>query len=302
VPHAAISIEALTKYYGAVVGVEALTLDVAQGEVFGFLGANGAGKTTTIRMLLDLVRPTSGRASVAGFDCQRQGLEARARIGYLPGEMPIYPELTGETYLSFLASIGPRAPARARMDDLFRRFDVSDLDLKRRMRDYSHGMKRKLGLIQALMTDPPVLILDEPTSGLDPLMIEAFSETVDELARAGRTTVFMSSHILSEVDRVCERIGLVRHGRLVAVRTLAEMRSEAPRRVTIHFSRPVCSDVPAIDGIVMVAREAQQWVVDVRGPLGALVAALAGLPIADMRVETFTLDDTILRLLGGHTR
>jgi len=302
VPHAAISIEALTKYYGAVVGVEALTLDVAQGEVFGFLGANGAGKTTTIRMLLDLVRPTSGRASVAGFDCQRQGLEARARIGYLPGEMPIYPELTGATYLSFLALIGPRAPARARMDDLFRRFDVSDLDLKRRMRDYSHGMKRKLGLIQALMTDPPVLILDEPTSGLDPLMIEAFSETVDELARAGRTTVFMSSHILSEVDRVCERIGLVRHGRLVAVRTLAEMRSEAPRRVTIHFSRPVCSDVPAIDGIVMVAREAQQWVVDVRGPLGALVAALAGLPIADMRVETFTLDDTILRLLGGHTR
>ena len=301
-PHAAISIEALTKYYGAVVGVEALTLDVAQGEVFGFLGANGAGKTTTIRMLLDLVRPTSGRASVAGFDCQRQGLEARARIGYLPGEMPIYPELTGATYLSFLALIGPRAPARARMDDLFRRFDVSDLDLKRRMRDYSHGMKRKLGLIQALMTDPPVLILDEPTSGLDPLMIEAFSETVDELARAGRTTVFMSSHILSEVDRVCERIGLVRHGRLVAVRTLAEMRSEAPRRVTIHFSRPVCSDVPAIDGIVMVAREAQQWVVDVRGPLGALVAALAGLPIADMRVETFTLDDTILRLLGGHTR
>ena len=300
-PHAAISIEALTKYYGAVVGVEALTLDVAQGEVFGFLGANGAGKTTTIRMLLDLVRPTSGRASVAGFDCQRQGLEARARIGYLPGEMPIYPELTGATYLSFLALIGPRAPARARMDDLFRRFDVSDLDLKRRMRDYSHGMKRKLGLIQALMTDPPVLILDEPTSGLDPLMIEAFSETVDELARAGRTTVFMSSHILSEVDRVCQRIGLVRHGRLVAVRTLAEMRSEAPRRVTIHFSRPVCSDVPAIDGIVMVAREAQQWVVDVRGPLGALVAALAGLPIADLRVETFTLDDTILRLLGGHT-
>jgi len=302
VPHAAISIEALTKYYGAVVGVEALTLDVAQGEVFGFLGANGAGKTTTIRMLLDLVRPTSGRASVAGFDCQRQGLEARARIGYLPGEMPIYPELTGATYLSFLALIGPRAPARARMDDLFRRFDVSDLDLKRRMRDYSHGMKRKLGLIQALMTDPPVLILDEPTSGLDPLMIEAFSETVDELARAGRTTVFMSSHILSEVDRVCLRIALVRHGRLVAVRTLAEMRSQAPRRVTIHFSRPVCSDVPAIDGIVMVAREAQQWVVDVRGPLGALVAALAGLPIADMRVETFTLDDTILRLLGGHTR
>jgi ABC-2 type transport system ATP-binding protein len=249
-------------------------------------------------MLLDLVRPTSGRALVAGFDCQRNGLEARAHIGYLPGEMPIYPELTGARYLAFLASIGQRAPARARMDYLLRRFDVSDLDLKRRMRDYSHGMKRKLGLIQALMTDAPVLILDEPTAGLDPLMIEAFGQTIDELARAGRTTVFMSSHILSEVDRVCRRIGLVRHGQLVAVRTLAEMRSEAPRRVTIHFSRAVCSDVPAIAGVAVVDREPQRWVVEVQGPLGALVSGLAGLPIADMRVDAFTLDDTILRLLG----
>jgi ABC-2 type transport system ATP-binding protein len=297
VPHAAISIEALTKYYGAVVGVEGLTLDVAQGEVFGFLGANGAGKTTTIRMLLDLVRPTSGRASVAGFDCQRQGLEARAHIGYLPGEMPIYPELTGARYLAFLASIGRRPPARARMDDLLRRFDVSDLDLKRRMRDYSHGMKRKLGLIQALMTDAPVLILDEPTAGLDPLMIEAFGQTIDELARAGRTTVFMSSHILSEVDRVCQRIGLVRDGRLVDVRTLAQMRADAPRRVTIHFSRPVCDDAPAIAGMAVIAREPQRWVVEVQGPLGSLVSALAELPIADMSVDGFSLDDTILRLL-----
>jgi ABC-2 type transport system ATP-binding protein len=294
----AISIRALTKYYGSVVGVEELTLDVPQGEVFGFLGANGAGKTTTIRMLLDLVRPTGGRASVAGFDCQRQGLDARAHIGYLPGEMPIYPELSGARYLSFLASIGPRPLARVRMDHLLRRFDVSDLDLKRRMRDYSHGMKRKLGLIQALMTDAPVLILDEPTSGLDPLMIEAFSETIDELVRAGRTTVFMSSHILSEVDRVCQRIGLVRQGRLVAVRTLAEMRSDAPRRVTIYFSRPVCGDMPAFPGVVEVARDAQQWIVEVKGPLGALVSALAGLPIADIKVDGFTLDDTILRLLG----
>jgi ABC-2 type transport system ATP-binding protein len=184
------------------------------------------------------------------------------------------------------------------MDHLFRRFDVSDLDLKRRMRDYSHGMKRKLGLIQALMTDAPVLILDEPTSGLDPLMIEAFSETIDELARAGRATVFMSSHILSEVDRVCQRIGLVRQGGLVAVRTLAEMRSDAPRRVTIHFSQPVCTDIPSLAGIVAVARETQQWVVEVSGPLGGFVSALAGLPVADIGVDTFTLEDTILRLLG----
>jgi ABC-2 type transport system ATP-binding protein len=295
---AAIETRALTKYYGQVVGLEDLSLEVAQGEVFGFLGANGAGKTTTIRMLLDLVRPTSGTASVLGFNCEHQGLEARRRIGYLPGEMPIYPELTGARYLSFLSSLGAQRAPRSRLEFLLRRFDVSDLDLTRQMRDYSHGMKRKLGIIQALMTDAPVLILDEPTSGLDPLMIEAFSETIDELARAGRTTVFLCSHILSEVDRVCQRIGLVRGGRLVAVRTLSELRGAAPRQMTVLFSTPVDAAVPVIPGVTLVVREAQRWVLDVQGPLGSVIPHLAELPVADVALAPFTLDDTILRLLA----
>ena len=294
---AAIQTGGLTKYYGPVVGLEELSLEVAQGEVFGFLGANGAGKTTTIRMLLDLVRPTRGTASILGFDCQRQGIETRRRIGYLPGEMPIYPELTGAGYLSFLSSLGAQPASGARLEFLFRRFDVSGLDLKRRMRDYSHGMKRKLGLIQALMTDAPLLILDEPTSGLDPLMIEAFGETIDELARAGRTTVFLSSHILSEVDRVCQRIGLVRSGRLVAVRTLSELRAAAPRRMTVLFSRSV-DVVPGLPGTVLVACESQRWVLDVQGPLGAVLPLLADLPVADVSLDAFTTEDAILRLLG----
>src|SRR5207248_558150 len=128
-------------------------------------------------------------------------------------------------------------PSTARLEALFRRFDISEIDLGRRMRDYSHGMKRKLGLLQALMTDPAVLVLDEPTSGLDPLMIEAFGETLDELARSGRTTVLLSSHVLSEVDRTCRRIGLIRNGRLVAVQTLSELRAAAPRRLTVEFSQ-----------------------------------------------------------------
>jgi len=295
---AAIRTDALTKYYGAVIGVEGLSLEVVQGEVFGFLGANGAGKTTTIRMLLDLVRPTSGSASVLGLDCQHRGIEARARIGYLPGEMPVYPELTGARYLSFLASLGSRQVSRTRLEFLLRRFDVSDIDLRRRMRDYSHGMKRKLGLIQALMTEAPLLILDEPTSGLDPLMIEAFSETIDELRKTGKTTIFMSSHILSEVDRVCERIGLVRHGRLVAVRTLAELRSQAPRRMTVSFAAPVDTDPAAVPGISVVMREPLLWVIDVHGPAGPLMSSLKGLPVADLTMTPFTLDETILRLLG----
>jgi ABC-2 type transport system ATP-binding protein len=295
---AAIETRGLTKYYGPVVGLEDLSLEVAQGEVFGFLGANGAGKTTTIRTLLDLVRPSRGTASILGFDCQSQGLEARRRVGYLPGEMPFYPELTGSRYLSFLSSLGPRPTPPARLEFLFRRFDVSDLDLKRRMRDYSHGMKRKLGLIQALMTEAPVLILDEPTSGLDPLMIEAFSETIDELARDGRTTVFLSSHILSEVDRVCRRIGLVRGGRLVAVRTLSELRAATPRRMTVTFSAPVNGATPSLPGTTFVTHEPTRWVLDIQGPLGVVLPQLAHLPVADVSLAAFSIDEAILHLMG----
>ena len=291
----AIRIDDLTKYYGPVVGVERLSLEVSSGEVFGFLGVNGAGKTTTIRLLLDLLRPTSGTASILGFDCQRQGLEARRHVGYLPGEMPMYPELTGAAYLKFLSALGP-PPSRSHLEGLLRRFDVSDVDLGRRMRDYSHGMKRKLGLIQALMTDAPVLILDEPTSGLDPLMIEAFSEMVDDLARSGRTTVFLSSHVLSEVDRVCQRIGLIRSGRLVTVRTLSELRAATARRVTVVFAQPVDEPVPEMTGAVLVAREPRRWVMDVRGPIGPLLPVLATLPVADISIAPFALEDALLPL------
>jgi ABC-2 type transport system ATP-binding protein len=292
----AIALDGLTKYYGRVVGLEQLSLTVEPGEVFGFLGANGAGKTTAIRLMMDLLRPTSGRAAVLGFDCHREALEARRRIGYLPGETPLYPELTGAAYLKFLGSIGPRPPAPARLDALFRRFDVSDLDLQRRMRDYSHGMKRKLGIIQALMSGPEVLILDEPTSGLDPLMIDAFAEEIAGLAATGRTTVFLSSHVLSEVERICSRIALIRRGSLVTVRRLDDLRGTHPRRVTILFSQPVAASVPELAGITTVSRRDREWVLDVTGPLGPLVAALGGLPVDDIHYSTPTLEEIVLRL------
>jgi ABC-2 type transport system ATP-binding protein len=294
---AALRIDGLTKHYGAVVAVEQLSLEVEAGSVFGFLGANGAGKTTTIRMLLDLLRPTSGAASILGFDCRRQSHEVRRRVGFLPSEMPFYPDQSGAGYLKFVSALGPRRPSPARLAFLLKRFDLSDRDLRRRMRDYSHGMKRKVGLIQALMTEPPVLILDEPTSGLDPLMIEAFCETIDELARGGRTTVFLSSHVLAEVDRVCERIALIRSGRLVAVKTMRELRLATPRRVTVLFSTPV--DAAALPpGLTLVAGEPRQWVIDAAGPIGELIAMLAHLPVADVTVAPFTPTDTILRMFG----
>jgi ABC-2 type transport system ATP-binding protein len=294
----AISLEGLTKHYGHVVALEGLSLTVERGEVFGFLGANGAGKTTAIRLLMDLLRPTAGRAAVLGFDCRRQAIEARRRIGYLPGETPMYPELSGAAYLKFLASISTRPPAPARLEALFRRFDLSELDLQRRMRDYSHGMKRKLGIIQALMCDPQVLILDEPTSGLDPLMIDAFAEEVAGLAAAGRTTIFLSSHVLSEVERICGRIALIRRGSLVTVRALHELRGAHPRRVTIFFSQPVTAPIPVLPQITIVSRRDREWVLDVPGPLGPLVTALGGLPVDDIQYSTPTLEDIVLGLFA----
>ena len=166
------------------------------------------------------------------------------------------------------------------------------------MRDYSHGMKRKLGIIQALMGEPPVLILDEPTSGLDPLMIEAFAEEILELAASGRTTVFLSSHVLSEVERICGRIALIGHGALVTVRALDELRNAHPRRVTIVFAQPVDAAIPVHPGITVVSRRDREWVLDVAGPLGPVVAAMAGLPLADIRYATPTLEEIVLGLFS----
>ena len=290
----ALRTDRLTKYYGQVVGLDGLSLEVAEGEVFGFLGPNGAGKTTTIRLLLDLVRPTSGDAWILGRHCRREGVEARRQVGYLPGELPIYPELTGRAYLQFLARAGRQTIDERWFAHLLRRFDVSDVDLARPMRDYSQGMKRKLGIIQALAPNPPLLILDEPTNSLDPLMIEAFAETLDELKTSRRSTVFLSSHVLSEVEKTCDRIGLVRRGRLAALQSVAEIRTGLPRRVTVTFSAPVNGAMPHASAI-MLSRSERAWVLDVRGPMGELVTSLSGLPIDDVRVEPVTLEDYVLR-------
>jgi ABC-2 type transport system ATP-binding protein len=298
---ATIRTDGLTKYYGRVVGVEDLTLTVAQGETFGFLGPNGAGKTTTIRLLLDLLRPSSGAASIGGFDCQRQSRQARALVGYLPGELPVYPDLTGHGFLRFLARVGMRPVASTSLERLLQRFDVSETDLKRRMSHYSQGMKRKLGLVQALMTDPPVVVLDEPTAGLDPLMIEAFEETLHDLNRRG-TTVFLSSHVLSEVEKTCRRIGLVRRGHLVALRDIDEIRREMPRRVVVAFSAPVNGHLPGVAGVTLVTRSPESWTLDVRGPLGPLIASIRDLPLLDVRVEPCGLEQYVLQFYSGEER
>jgi ABC-2 type transport system ATP-binding protein len=288
--------DGLTKDYGRVRGLDRLTLEVQEGEVVGFLGPNGSGKTTTIRLLLDLIRPTHGSASVGGFDCQRQSLRARRLIGYLPGEMPVYPELSGDAYLSYLGRLGADAPDPDTVLRLLDRFEVGGSDRKRRLRDLSHGMKRKFGIVSALMARPKVAILDEPTSGLDPLMIEAFAETLAELKREGRTTVFLSSHVLSEVERTCDRVAVIRDGRLAAVQTVAGIREALPRRVTVQFARGETRALPDVPGVRVVSSDAARWVLEVSGPMGPLLDRLRGLGVADIDVQRASLEDYVLRL------
>ena len=294
-PDAAIRTTGLTKYFGPVIGVDDLTFDVRPGEVYGFLGANGAGKTTTIRLLLDLLRPSRGTAAVMGIDCRRNSIEARRRIGYLPGELPVYPDLTAHGYLDYLSGLGGRPVSRAYFDELLQRFDVSGVDLGRRLRDQSHGMKQKIGIIQALMSQPPVLILDEPTTGLDPLMIQAFRETIAAVREAGGTTVFLSSHILTEVEAICDRVGVIRGGRMVATGTIDELKRTATRRVTVKLGAPVAAAAPAVSGVAVVSASPTQWVLDVQGPLGPLLQALTAFPVHDVDVEPFKLEDYVAR-------
>ncbi len=292
----AIALHGLTKHYGRLVAVRAITLDVQLGEIFGFLGLNGAGTTTTIRILLDLLRPTSGHASVLGRDCQAEGLAVRGAIGYLPGEISFYHDMTGRQVLDLLARLSARRVSPAWRHELLDRFRLTDAELGRRLREYSTGMKRKLGIIQAFQADPELLILDEPTEGLDPLMQEAFYALLTDVRQRGRT-IFMSSHVLSEVERVCDRIAVLRKGDIVLVTPVDQVRTLAPRRVQVIFSAdvPGPASFPSGASFDVVAVTARRWSLNVTGALGPLIAQLAGLPVADLRVEEPRLEDVVLR-------
>jgi ABC-2 type transport system ATP-binding protein len=291
----AISIRGLTKRYGSITALNDLHLDVRPGEVLGFLGLNGAGKTTAIRLLLDLLRPSSGQAFIFGHDCWLNSLAARAQVGYLPGELGLYPDLTGLEILNFLARLNPRPVDQRQRQELTDRLELSQRDLRRKVRQYSTGMKRKLGVIQAFQGEPPLLILDEPTEGLDPLMQESFYGLLADVKRKG-TTVFMSSHVLSEVERVCDRIALLRKGELVLLSSVQETRRLAERRVRVFFHTEVGGGLDLPPGCEVVEKSPLFLCFKVAGPLGPLVSALGRLPVKDIEVEEARLEDVVLKL------
>src|SRR5215472_7416955 len=295
---AAVSIRGISKHYGKLKAVRNLELEAAPGEVLGFLGLNGAGKTTTIRILLDLLRPTSGSAFIFGHDCQKEGLQARSQIGYLPAEMGIYSDLTGRDVLDLLAGLNRKPVDMSHRGELQERLGLADSDLRRRLREYSTGMKRKLGLIQAFQSNPLLLILDEPTEGLDPLMQEAFNALVADTRRRG-ATVFMSSHVLSEVDRVCDRVALLRQGELVLLSTVEDIRQAASREVRVYFAEDAPPPAVLPPGATMIDGGPRVWTLKVEGLLGPLMEVLRTLPVTDVEVVQATLEDVVMKYYRG---
>jgi ABC-2 type transport system ATP-binding protein len=289
----AIHTEGLSKRYGDVAALENLDLDVTQGEVVGFLGPNGAGKTTTIRLLLGLILPSAGRGEIFGLDCQRQPVETHRRLAFVAGEANLWPSLTGAETLYLLGRVQGQVDEVYR-DELVARFD---LDTTKKVRAYSKGNRQKVILIGALMARPDLLVLDEPTSGLDPLMEQAFRTCIHEARDRGQT-VFLSSHIMSEVEALCDRVGILRAGKLIEMGTLTEMRHLSALSVEATLSGAV-PDLSGVPGVSAVEVDCQVLRCDVRGSIEPLLKVLATAGVTKLLSREPSLEELFLALYGG---
>ena len=283
----------LTKQYGSARGIESVTLDVAEGEVFGFLGPNGAGKTTTIRLLMGLLRPTRGRATIGDRDCWGQATDVKRMVGYLPGEYAFDPSLRGAQIIAYLANL------RGGVDKDYVRSLIErlDLDPTRRFRDYSRGNKQKVGLVQAFMHRPRLLILDEPTSGLDPLNQQQFYSLVGEARQQGQT-IFLSSHILPEVEHTCDRVGIIREGRLITVDHVAALKALRHHVVDIGFAAPASPEwFAGVPGVVdaAVGDGGQALHLTVREDLSAVLKVAAQHDAITLTSHEPSLEEVFLR-------
>ena len=290
----AIVLDRVTKRYRTGGGIGDVSLQVERGEVFGFLGPNGSGKSTTIRLILDLLRPDAGSIEILGLDARTDGVEARRRIGYLPGELNLYERLTGRDLLDHLASL--RAPAAAQLADA----DIEplaerlSLDLDRRIKELSRGNKQKVGLVQALMGQPELVILDEPTGGLDPLVQREVHVLIDELRIRG-ATVFLSSHVLSEVSLVADRVGILRDGELVATEAVADLHARSVHRVEVRTAQPLPPDsFSAVPGVRVHDIDGTRCELHLTGPVDPLIKALATVEVVDLVIGEPDLEETFL--------
>jgi ABC-2 type transport system ATP-binding protein len=285
----------LTKHYGPVVGIDDVDLEVRAGEVFGFLGPNGAGKTTTMRLLMGLLFPTRGGASILGLDCWKDSVAVKRKVGYLPGEVALYSKLTGSELIAFVAGFdsGDESTGLELAERL-------GFDLSRRVREASRGMKQKLALTLALMKKPPVLIMDEPTSGLDPLTQRAIYDILSEYRESG-TTILFSSHNLFEVERICDRVGIIREGRLVATESIEELRTKRLRHIEVAFADGIPAGLAAVPGVTDIQETGKRVRFKYRGDIDRLIKAIAAYEVSDLSIAHATLEDVFLEFYGTET-
>jgi beta-exotoxin I transport system ATP-binding protein len=297
-PAVVVRAQSLTKRYGRTLALDRLTLDVRAGEVLGFLGPNGAGKTTTIRLLMGYLRPTSGSARVHGADAWRDRVAVHARTGYLPGDVRLWPRLTARMTAGHLARLRGLDHDRGTID-LAKRLDV---DLDRPVRELSRGNRQKVGVLLALLGDPDLLLLDEPTSGLDPLIQQEFHHVLRERVEAG-AAVMLSSHVLSEVEHVADRVAIIRSGRLLMLETLARLREKARHTVEVRFASAPPSDAFArVPGIRDVRLDGPVLRCSMQGVVDPLVKALGRYTVVDLNSRETDLEETFLALYGEEGR
>jgi ABC-2 type transport system ATP-binding protein len=289
-----IQAEGLTKRYGETLALDGLDLSIEPGEVYGYLGPNGAGKTTTIRLLLGIHRPTRGRAELFGIDAWADPVEAHRRVAYVSGEPFLWPGMTGAETVEFLARLHGGTD-RAYRDELVQRFE---LDTKKKVRALSKGNRQKVQLVAALATRADLLVLDEPTSGLDPLMEMAFRECIREAKERGQA-VFLSSHILSEVEALCDRVGILREGRLVDQGTLTELRHLSTQTVEVTFSDRV-PQLPPLPGVQVNPAGPNALRFEVSGSVGPVINALAGHPVTALVSREPSLEEIFMHHYDGH--
>lgn len=294
-PTVIISTKNLTKYYGKQRGIEGLTLDVHRGEVFGFLGPNGAGKTTTINLLMGFRRPTRGHATIFNQQTGPTQPELHRRIGFMPGELSLYEKLTAQELFTYLGNLRGGL-SQSYLKSLIERFG---LDAHRKIKQLSKGNKQKVGLIQALMHKPDILILDEPTSGLDPLMQREFYKLVTELKRQ-KKTVFLSSHVMSEVEKICDRVGIVRDGRLITTERIVSLHERSLRHLEIHFEgRPTKAILQKIPGVKDIHIDGRIMTCTVHGSMDRVVKALAKHKVRNLISEHASLEELFFEEFGG---
>lgn len=289
-----IETQGLTVYYGRHRGIKDVNLTVEKGEAFGFLGPNGAGKTTTQRVLLDVLRPTSGKATIFGLDCREQGVALRKRIGYLPGELALYKEMKASQFFKMYEYLRGANGSKEYWRELAKRLD---LDISRKIGNFSRGNKQKVGIVAAFMSRPDLLILDEPTGGLDPLVQQTVMEMVREVKADGRT-VFFSSHILPEVQAVCDRVGIIRDGQLVATERVEDLFAQRLKRLTMIFAEMPPVGTFDLEGVTEMERNEQSIMLEVRENLPQVLTTAAQYDIQDLETHSISLEEIFLAYYG----